>query len=101
MRIAVIYNMVIPYQVPVFQHLAARSDVELLVVYETAVEANRDWEHPLDLPYDHVVLDSWSIDLAWLAVGSGVKLTSDVYLHVAKHPLKDLVRFAPDAVVAS
>jgi glycosyltransferase involved in cell wall biosynthesis len=101
MRIAVIYNMVIPYQVPVFERLAARTDVELLVVYETAIEANRQWQRPLDLPYKNVVLDSWSLDLAWLAVGSGTKLRSDIYLHLPKHPLAALKRFGPDAVVAS
>ena len=101
MRIAVIYNMVIPYQVPVFERLAARTDVELLVVYETAIEANRKWQRPPDPAYTNVVLDSWSLDLAWLAVGSGTKLRSDIYLHLPRHPLAALKDFGPDAVVAS
>lgn len=101
MRIAVIYNMVIPYQVPVFERLAQQPGVELLVVYETGIEPNRKWQRPLDLPYHHVVLESWSLDLAWLAVGSGTRLRSDIYVHVPKHALRALVEFAPDAVVAS
>jgi glycosyltransferase involved in cell wall biosynthesis len=101
MRIAVIYNMVIPYQVPVFERLARQPGVELLVVYETGSEPNRKWQRPTDLPYDHVVLESWSLDLAWLAVGSGTRLRSDIYVHVPKHPLRALAAFGPDAVVAS
>jgi glycosyltransferase involved in cell wall biosynthesis len=101
MRVAVIINMIAPYQVPVFERLAGRPDVDLLVLYETEVESNRQWRPPLELPYEHVVLDSWSLDLAWLAVGSGTKLVSDIYVHIPKHPLAALTRFKPDAVVAS
>jgi glycosyltransferase involved in cell wall biosynthesis len=71
------------------------------VVYETAVEANRAWNVDADLPYEHVILDSWSLDVSKAVVGSGMKVVSDHYLHVPRHPLRPLVAFAPDAVVAA
>jgi glycosyltransferase involved in cell wall biosynthesis len=101
MRIAVIINMITPYQRLVFERLSERDDCDLLVVYETAREPNRQWRLDTSPPYRHVVLDSWSLDLAWLAKGSGMKLVSDIYLHVPKRPLSALRAFAPDAVVAS
>ena len=101
MRIAVIINMITPYQRLVFERLSEREDCDLLVVYETAMEPNRQWQLEAPPSYRHVILDSWSFDLAWLARGSGMKLVSDIYMHVPKRPLSALRAFAPDAVVAS
>jgi glycosyltransferase involved in cell wall biosynthesis len=101
MRIAVIINMITPYQRLVFERLSEREDCDLLVVYETAMEPNRQWRLEAPPPYRHVVLDSWSLDLAWLAKGSGMKLVSDIYVHLPRRPLSALRAFAPDAIVAS
>lgn len=101
MRIAIVYNMITPYMRPVFARIAASEDIELLVVYETDVEANRLWRVERDLPYRHVVLESRSLDVSRLAVGTGIKVVSDHYLHVPRHPLRPLVDFSPDAVVAA
>jgi glycosyltransferase involved in cell wall biosynthesis len=100
LRIAVIVNMVAPYTRPLFEALAARDDCDLLVVSETPMEGGRRWQPESELPFEHVLLDSWTLNLAPLAVGSGFKTRFDTYLYVPKHPLRALVDFAPDAVVA-
>ena len=67
-----IVNMVAPYTKPLFERLArgART-AELLVVSETPMERDRRWDPEVDLPFEHVLLDSWTFDLARFAVGSG------------------------------
>ena len=100
MRIAIIVNMVAPYTAPLFASLAERDECELLVVSETPMERDRRWLPETELPFEHVLLDSWTLDLAWLAVGSGFKTRFDTYLYVTKHPLAPLHRFSPDVVVA-
>ena len=49
---------------------------------------------------EHVLLDSWTIDLAPLAVGSGFRTRFDTYMYIPKRPLRPLADFAPDVVVA-
>lgn len=100
MRIAVIVNMVAPYSKPLFERLAEREECELLVVSETPMERDRHWDPEIDLPFNHVLLDSWTVDLAWLARGSGFRTRFDTYLYVPKRPLRPLRAFAPDVVVA-
>ena len=100
MRIAVIVNMVAPYTKPLFERLANREECELLVVSETPMERDRHWDPEQDLPFDHVLLDSWTLDLAWLARGSGFRTRWDTYLYAPKRPLRPLATFAPDVVVA-
>jgi glycosyltransferase involved in cell wall biosynthesis len=100
MRIAVIVNMVAPYTKPLFERLAQREECELLVVSETPMERDRRWQPESDLPFEHVLLDSWTLDLAWLAVGSGFRTRFDTYIYVPKRPLRALADFAPDVVVA-
>jgi glycosyltransferase involved in cell wall biosynthesis len=101
MRIAVIVNMVAPYTKPLFGRLAEREECELLVVSETPMERDRQWQPETDLPFDHVLLDSWTLDLAWLARGSGFRTRFDTYIYAPKRPLRPLSAFAPDVVVAS
>jgi glycosyltransferase involved in cell wall biosynthesis len=100
LRIAVIVNMVAPYTKPLFESLARREDCELLVVSETPMERDRRWAAEVDLPFEHALLDSWTVDLSRLAVGSGFRTRFDTYLYVPKRPLRPLVEFAPDVVVA-
>lgn len=100
LRIAVIVNMVAPYTKPLFQCLARREDCELLVVSETPMERDRRWAPEVDLQFEHALLDSWTVDLSRLAVGSGFRTRFDTYLYVPKRPLRPLVEFAPDVVVA-
>jgi glycosyltransferase involved in cell wall biosynthesis len=100
LRIALIVNMVAPYTKPLFERLAERDDCELLVVSETPMERDRRWAPEVDLPFEHVLLDSATIDLSRLAVGSGFRTRFDTYLYVPKRPLGALVDFAPDVVVA-
>jgi glycosyltransferase involved in cell wall biosynthesis len=101
MRVAVIVNMVAPYTTPLFAALAARNECELLVVSETPMERDRHWLPEAGLPFEHVLLDSWTLDLAWLAIGSGFKRRFDTYLYVPKRPLAPLRRFSPDVVVTA
>src|SRR5690349_17979642 len=101
MRIAVIVNMIAPYTRPLFASLARRDDIDLLVVSETPMERDRRWQPEEDLPFEHVMLDTWTLDLSSLAVGSGFKTRFDTYLYVPKHPLAPLSRFSPDVVVAA
>jgi len=100
LRIAVIVNMVAPYTKPLFECLARRDDCRLLVVSETPMERDRRWAPEVDLPFDHVLLDSWTLDLSRLAIGSGFRTRFDTYLYVPKRLLGPLVNFAPDVVVA-
>jgi glycosyltransferase involved in cell wall biosynthesis len=101
LRIGVIVNTVVPYTKPLFECLARRDDCELLVVSETPMERDRRWWAPeVDLSFNHVQLDSGTIDLSRLAIGSGFRTRFDTYLYVPKRPLSALVDFAPDAVVA-
>jgi glycosyltransferase involved in cell wall biosynthesis len=100
-RIAVIVNMVAPYTKPLFERLAAREECEVLVVTETPMERDRHWDPETELPFDHVLLDSWTLDLAWLAKGSGFRTRFDTYMYVPKRPLRPLTAFAPDVIVAS
>ena len=101
MRIAVIINMVTPYTKPLFARLAERDECDLLVVSETTMERDRRWLPETEFPFPHVFLDSWTLDLAWLAVGSGFKTRFDTYVYVPKRPLAPLRRFSPDVVVAA
>jgi glycosyltransferase involved in cell wall biosynthesis len=99
LRLAVIVNMVAPYTKPLFEELARRSECELLVVSETTMERDRRWEPERDLLFAHTLLDSWTLDLAWLAAGSGFRTRFDTYLYVPKRPLRPLESFRPDVVV--
>lgn len=99
-RIAIIVNMVAPYTTALFARLAERDECEVLVVSETPMERDRQWAPETDLPFDQITLDSWTVDLAPLAVGSGFKTRFDTYLYVPKHPLAPLRTFRPDVVVA-
>jgi glycosyltransferase involved in cell wall biosynthesis len=101
MRIAIVVNMVAPYTRPLFEQLSRRDECELLVVCETTMERDKHWRPEEDLPFENVLLDSWTLNLARLAVGSGFKTRFDTYLYVPKHPLAPLRRFAPDVVVAA
>jgi glycosyltransferase involved in cell wall biosynthesis len=100
-RIAVVINAVTPYMLPLWNRLAERSDIELLLVTETPMERDRRWQVETDLPVEHVQLDSWTLDLAWMAVGSGFKTRFDSYVYVPKRPLVPLRRFSPHVVVAA
>jgi glycosyltransferase involved in cell wall biosynthesis len=101
MRIAVVINAVTPYMRPLWARLAERSDIELLLVTETPMERDRRWHVETHLPVEHVQLDSWTLDLAWMSVGSGFKTRFDSYLYVSKRPLAPLRRFSPHVVVAA
>jgi glycosyltransferase involved in cell wall biosynthesis len=100
-RIAVVINAVTPYMRPLWSRLAERSDIDLLLVTETPMERDRRWGVETDLPVEHVQLDSWTLDLAWMAVGSGFKTRFDSYVYVPKRPLAALRRFSPHVVVAA
>lgn len=100
-RIAVVISNVTPYMRPLWDRLAERDDIELLLVTETPVERDRLWEPETDLPVEHVRLDSWTLDLAWMAVGSGFKTRFDSYIYIPKRPLVPLRSFRPDVVVAA
>ncbi len=86
---------------PLWSKLAERSDIELLLVTETPMERDRRWQVETDLPVEHVQLDSWTLDLAWMSVGSGFKMRFDSYMYVSKRPLAPLRRFSPHVVVAA
>src|SRR5262245_3643198 len=92
--------MVAPYTKPLFEELAKREACDLLVVSETTMERDRRWAPERDLDFEHVLLDSWTVDLAWLAAGSGFRTRFDTYLYLPKRPLRPLVSFRPDVVVA-
>src|SRR2546423_1272810 len=93
LRIAVIANMVDPNRVALFEQVARQNGIELLVVYETGMEANRSWQVPADLPYRHVRLRSASVDLR--------RLGTDAYLHLALRPLEPIRSFRPHVVVGA
>jgi glycosyltransferase involved in cell wall biosynthesis len=100
MRIAIIVNMVAPYTAPLFTKLAQREECELLVVSETLMERDRAWMPETNFGFEHALLDSWTLDLAPLAIGSGFKTRFNTYFYVPKRPLAPLRAFSPDVVVA-
>jgi glycosyltransferase involved in cell wall biosynthesis len=97
----VVINTVTPYTRPLWGRLAERTDIDLLLVTETPMERDKRWRVETDLPVEHVQLDSWTLDLAWMAVGLGYKRRFDTYLYVPKRPLVPLRRFSPHVVVAA
>jgi glycosyltransferase involved in cell wall biosynthesis len=100
-RLALIVSWVAPYTKPLYERLAQREECELLVVSETAIERDRRWEPERDLPFENVLLDSWELDLARFAVGSGFRTRFDTYLYVPKRPLRPLLEFEPDVIIAA
>jgi glycosyltransferase involved in cell wall biosynthesis len=100
-RIAVVIDTVTPFMRPLWARLAQRTDIDLLLVTETPMERDRRWRVETDLPVEHVQLDSWTLDLAWLVVGLGYKRRFDSYIYVPKRPLAHLRRFSPHVVVAA
>lgn len=100
-RIAIVINMITPYTQPLFARLARREGCDLLVVSETPMERDKPWQPELDPPFQHVQLNSWTLNLARLAVGSGFKTRFDTYLYIPKRPLAPLRHFAPNVVVAA
>ena len=101
LRIAVIINMIAPYTRPLFEELARRDECELLVVSETPMERDKRWQPETDLSFEHVLLDSWTVNLARLAVGSGFKTRFDTFIYLPRNPLAPLRRFGADVVVAA
>ncbi len=101
MRIGFIISYVAPYIRPVLERLAERDDCDLFVVAETVMEPDRRWQPQVDLPFRHCVLDSWTLDLAPVAVGAEAKTRFDTYVYLPKHPLRALRKFGPDVVVAA
>jgi glycosyltransferase involved in cell wall biosynthesis len=93
LRIAVIANMVDPNRVALHELVSQQDGIELLLVYETGMEANRSWKVPPDLPFRHIRLRSASIDLHRLGV--------DGYLHLPLRPLEPVRSFRPDVVVGA
>jgi len=93
LRIAVIANMVDPNRAALFERVARQDGIDLLVVYETGMEANRSWSVPADLPYQHTRLRTASIDLR--------RLGTDAYLHLPLRPLEPIRSFRPDVVVGA
>jgi glycosyltransferase involved in cell wall biosynthesis len=93
LRVAVIANMVDPNRVALFERVQREDGIELLVVYETGMEANRAWNVPPDLPYRNALLRSATIDLR--------RLGTDAYMHVPLRPLEPLRSFRPDVVVGA
>jgi hypothetical protein len=51
--------------------------------------------------FDSVLLDSWTLDLARLAVGSGFRSRFDTYLYLPKRPLRPLLELEPDVIIAA
>ena len=93
MRLGIITNLIAPYRTPIYERLANLPGVDLLVVYETAMEPNRYWDVGVQLPFPHTILRSWTLDLR--------RLAPDAFMHVPRRPLAALRRFAAEAVVAS
>jgi glycosyltransferase involved in cell wall biosynthesis len=101
MRIVIVMDMIAPYTTPVFEVLGRRPDCELMIVYETAMEPSRQWQPQANLPFAYTVLHSWTVDLAWLSLGSSFRTREDTYLYVPKRPLAALSRFRPDVVIGA
>jgi glycosyltransferase involved in cell wall biosynthesis len=93
MRVAVIKNMMAPYTTPLFAALAARPEIDLCVFYEVPMESNRRWRPETDLPYRHLVLQSRSISLS--------RVQDEAFVHLPRHPLRQLRDFDPRVVIAS
>jgi glycosyltransferase involved in cell wall biosynthesis len=93
LRIAVIANQIDPNRVALFERVQSTDGVELLVVYETVIESNRQWRVARNVPYPNVLLRSLTIDLH--------RLGTDAYVHLPLRPLEPLLSFGPDVVVGA
>jgi glycosyltransferase involved in cell wall biosynthesis len=93
LRIAFITNVPAPYRSALFERLAGSPGCELLVVYESAGEPNRDWSAPREATFEHVVLDSVTLNLSALS-------PDDAFMHIPRGVQPVLRAFAPDVVVA-
>ncbi len=88
LRIVLLSEMLQPYRIPVFNHIAGESGVDLTVLLLSIREQNRKWEVPLDtchfpyevLPGRDVYIRSldWGLHLCWGVTQALRRLSPDV-----------------------
>lgn len=89
-RLAIVTPVMAPYRTPVFNALADRGDVELLVIYQSAISPIHGWEpRPDAARFDFEVLSSIA------EFGNGIRRT-----WLSRGLIRRLAGFRPHAVVA-
>lgn len=87
-RLAIVTNIPAPYRVPVYNLVAARSDIVLRAFYGSRFEANRRWDLPV-FAHDHVFLNG------------KVYERGGRYIHSAAGVRPSLACFKPDVVITT
>lgn len=90
MKIAIVTNILPPYRVPLFNHIAAAPGIELRVFLNASTEPNRHWQWPTS-----------EIRFAY-EVGSTFSFSprSDKTIYINPGLILKLRRFQPDVVIA-
>ncbi|SNS74306.1 Glycosyltransferase involved in cell wall bisynthesis [Noviherbaspirillum humi] len=88
LKLAIITNHPPPFRIPVFERIAATPGIELLVIFCSRREPNRQWKVP-PLTFNHLFLKERFVT------------RGDNFIHNNPDVLPALVKFGPDAVVTT
>lgn len=94
-RLALLTNMVAPYRVPVFQGLAERFDLLILL---SGTEANRPWDQS-SVPGVRTKT-VWGFTIRWKQVSSTGQTDEERYAHINLGYIAGLQSFRPHAVIS-
>lgn len=89
MRLAIVTNIMAPYRVPLFNELASRPGVDLMVLLAASTEPGRQWDWPSDIRFDYKV-----------ACTAAVSLHRDRVVYIAANLVGEISRLRPSAVLA-
>jgi hypothetical protein len=59
LRLAIVTNILSPYRVPLFNHIAAQPDVDLRVFLRAETEPNRHWDCPTVVHFECEIGSTW------------------------------------------
>jgi glycosyltransferase involved in cell wall biosynthesis len=89
LRLAIVTNILPPYRVPLFNHLARQPGVDLRVFLCATTEPNRHWEWPSDICFEYEIGSKWT----WSPTPR-----KTIYLNPGL--IRRLRLFAPDVVIS-
>ncbi len=96
-RVALLTNIPAPYRIPFFQNLSKKCN--LLVVFDSRLEGNRQWNVPDDLGFPHNYVSGITIPYTRRRPDGIPEDTR--YLQLRYGVLTELMRFKPDVVVSA
>jgi len=88
-KILLIMNIISPYRIQVFNHMAERDDVEFKVLFLAENESNRRWEvYKDEIKFNYVILKNICLFIQYYEL--------PIYLNLGL--LKELNKFKPDTI---